>query len=204
MIELPWNPQVFIPANLTVSLREPLQIDGDPTSWCTAKAAELLDSNGSSRQQKKLAACLAKYVAHFRMHWPLINATLFFYPDFSTLPPWGTAEIKAFGEHSELGPLTMTMMREFYDKPDELSFGQTELTETTVPSGTALRVHRFRRTNPVKRHSKIGEELVWLIWPPESTILVSIAARWGETAFSEAGIQIADDMAHNLRLEPRE
>jgi hypothetical protein len=93
-------------------------------------------------------------------------------------------------------------MREFYDQPDELSFGQTELSETQVPTGPALRVHRYRRTEPGKRRSPVGEELVWILWPPESTAIITIAVRWLESAFSEAGIKIADDMARNFRAEP--
>jgi hypothetical protein len=202
MTELPWKPTVFIPVNLTVSLGDPLQHDGDPRPWCVAKAAELLGSDNGSRQHKKLAQCLEKYVTHFRTHQPLITAALFFYPDFSHLPPWGTAEVKAFGEHSEKGPLTIAMLREFYDQPDELSFGQTELSETQVPAGPALRVHRYRRTQPTKRRSPIGEELVWLIWPPETTAVITILVQWLEPALSEAGVNIADDMARNFRLKP--
>jgi hypothetical protein len=201
MTELPWKPAVFLPANLTVSLGEPLRYDGDPLPWCAAKAAELLNS-GSSRQEAKLAKCLAQYVTQFRKQAPLITAALFFYPDFCHLPPWGTTEIKGFGEHSEIGPLTIAMMREFYDQPDELSFGQTELSETPVPAGPALRVHRYRRTQPSRRRSPVGEELVWLIWPPESTAVICIAVRWREPAYSRAGIEIADDMARNFRVEP--
>ncbi len=203
MTELPWKPDVYIPANLTVSLRDPLQLDGDPLPWCTAKAAELLGSTSSGRQEKKLAQCLAKYVAHFSKQRPLITAALFLYPDFRHLPPWGTAKIEAFAEGSEGdGPLTITTMREFYEQPDELSFGQAELSDTPVPAGPALRVHRHRRTDPSKRRSAIGEELVWLIWPPESTVVIAIAVRWLETVYSEAGVKIADDMARNFRVEP--
>jgi hypothetical protein len=201
MTELPWKPAVFLPANLTVSLGEPLLHDGDFLPWCAAKASELLGS-ADNRQESKLAKCLAQYVAQFRKQAPLITAALFFYPDFSQVPPWGTAKIEAFGEHSERGPLTIEMMREFYDQPDELSFGQTELSETRVLMGPALRVHRYRRTEPAKRHSPVGEELVWLIWPPETTAVISIAVRWLQPGFSEAGIKIADDMARNFRSEP--
>lgn len=34
MTEPPWKPAVFLPANLTVSLGEPLPYDGDPLPWC--------------------------------------------------------------------------------------------------------------------------------------------------------------------------
>jgi hypothetical protein len=184
------------------SLGVPLQRDENPLSWCTAKAAELLGSSAGSQREKKLAQCLAKYVTQFAKERPLITAALFFYPDFGHLPPWGTAEVVAFGEHSEKGPLTIARMREFYEQPDELSFGQTELSETPVPAGPALRVHRHRRTDASRRRSPIGEELVWLIWPPESTVVITIAVRWLESIYSEAGIKIADDMARNFRVEP--
>lgn len=200
---LPWEPDVYIPADLAVSLREPLARNEDPRPWCAAKAAELLGPAGNSRQEKKLAQCLAWYVAYFATQVPLIGAALFFQPDFSHLPPWGTAKIEAFGEHPERGPLTMAIMREFYEKPDELSFGETELTETEVSVGRALRIHRFRKTKPDRRRSPIGEELVWLIWPPDTTAILAIAVRWSESKHSEAGIGIADDMARNFRTRPR-
>jgi hypothetical protein len=201
--QLPWEPGISIPASLTVSLGEALGHSGDPLPWCTARAAELLGSAGSSRQRKRLAQCLEKYVTQLRKNGPLITAALFFYPDFTHLPPWGVAEVEAFGEHSTLGPLTMKIMREFYETPDELSFGETELTETEVPAGAALRVHRFRKAEPDKRRSRIGEELVWLIWPPDTTAVIAIEVRWFESAYSEAATNIADDMARSFHAKPR-
>jgi hypothetical protein len=201
--QLPWKPDVRIPASLTVSLSEPLHRDGDPLPWCMEKAAELLDTAGSGRQQKKFAEALAKYVTLFRKDMPLISCALFFYPDFTHLPPWGFAKVEAFGEDPERGPLTMAVMREFYQTPDELSFGETELTETEVSLGPALRIHRYRKTKPDKRRSPVGEELVWLIWPPDTTAVIAIEVRWLETRYSQAGISIADDMARNFRTIPR-
>ncbi|MGH3250184.1 MAG: hypothetical protein ACRDOI_28840, partial [Trebonia sp.] len=136
MTELPWKPVVYLPATLTVSLGEPIQQDGDPRSWCAAKAAALLGPDVGGRQVNKLAQCLTEYVAHLRMQRPLISAALFFYPDFTHLPPKATTKIEAFGEHPEKGPLTIAMMREFFEQPDELSFGQLEMTEAELPTGT--------------------------------------------------------------------
>lgn len=123
--------------------------------------------------------------------------------DFHRIPARAMAKVEAFGEHSVTGSLTMAKMREIFEQPDELSFGETEMTETDVPAGSALRVHRFRKAEPGKRRSPIGEELVWIIWPPGSTAIVSMATRWMEPMFSKAGISIADDMANNFRIEPK-
>lgn len=40
-------------------------------------------------------------------------------------------------------------------------------------------------------------------WPLDTTAVVAIVVRWFESAYSESGIQIADDMARNFRTEPR-
>jgi hypothetical protein len=200
--ELPWKPVVYLPANLTVSLGEAVLANDAPQAWCEEKAASLLGVNAGRREVRKLAACLEEYVVHFRGQRPLITAALFFYPDFVHLPPRANTQIEAFGEHSEKGPLTMAAMRQMLGQPDELSFGEVEITEAEVPAGRALRAHRFRKAEPRKRHTRIGEEIVWVIWPPESTAIVSMATRWMETAFSKAAFSIADDMAKNFRIEP--
>jgi hypothetical protein len=200
--ELPWKPVIYLPANLTVSLGEPILANDEPRTWCQEKAAGLLGVNASSREVRKLTECLEEYVVHFRGQRPLITAALFFYPDFTHIPPRANTQIEAFGEHSEKGPMTMEMMREMLEVTDELSHGEAELTEAEVPTGHALRAHRFRKAAANKRHTRIGEEIVWVIWPPESTVIVSMATRWMEPAFSKAAITIADDMAQNFRIEP--
>jgi hypothetical protein len=200
--ELPWKPVVYLPANLTVSLGEPILANDDPRTWCQDKAAGLLGVNASRKELRKLAECLEEYIVHFRRHRPLITAALFFYPDFGHMPPRANTQIEAFGEDADKGPLTIPVMREMLEQPDELSYGEAEITEAEVPTGHALRAHRFRKAEPTKRNTRIGEELVWIIWPPESTAIVSMATRWMEPAFSKAAITIADDMAKNFRIEP--
>jgi hypothetical protein len=91
--------------------------------------------------------------------------------------------------------------REIY-APDERSFGETEMTETEVPAGPALRVHRYRKLEPDKRRTEIVEELSWVICPPGSTQAAMIATTWSESGFSTPGTKIADDMARNFRIEP--
>jgi hypothetical protein len=200
--ELPWEPVVYLPVDLTVRFGADVLTAGDPGPWCQRKAAELLGPDADHKQVSRLARCLAEYAAHFRGERPLIAAAVFFYPDFRTIPARAMAKVEAFGEHSVTGPLTMATMREIFRQPDELSFGELEMTETEVPAGPALRVHRFRRAEPGKRRSRIGEELVWIIWPPGSTTVISMATRWMEPMFSKAGISIADDMAKNFRIKP--
>lgn len=201
MNELPWKPVVYLPANLTVSLGEPVQANDDPRSWCEEKAAGLLGVNVGRKEVRKLAECLEEYITHFRGQRPLITAALFFYPDFTHIPPRANTQIEAFGESSERGPLTMAMMREMLEQPDGHSYGDAKITEAEVPAGRALRAHRFRKAEPKKRHTRIGEELIWVIWPPESTVVVSMATRWMEPAFSKVATTIADDMAKNFRIE---
>jgi hypothetical protein len=70
-----------------------------------------------------------------------------------------------------------------------------------VPVGPALRVHRFRKADPVKKRTAIVEEIAWVICPPKSSQAVMMSTKWGEPAFSPAAITIADDMAENIRIE---
>jgi hypothetical protein len=200
--QLPWTPVVYLPVDLTVRFDADVLTAADPRPWCQRKAAELLGPDAAPRQVSRLTRCLEEYAAHFGSERPLIAAAVFFYPDFRTIPARAMAKVKAFGEHSVTGPLTMTQMREIFEQPDELSFGEMEMTETEVPAGPALRVHRYRKAEPGKRRSHIGEELVWIIWPPESTTAVSLETRWMEPMFSKAAISITDDMARNFRTRP--
>ena len=70
-----------------------------------------------------------------------------------------------------------------------------------MPVGPALRVHRFRKADPVKKRTAIVEEIAWVICPPESSQAVMMSTKWGEPAFSQAAVTIADDMAENIRIE---
>lgn len=84
----------------------------------------------------------------------------------------------------------------------ERTFGETEMTETEVPAGPALRVHRYRKLEPAKRRTRIVEELDWIICPSGSTQAVMMSTTWDELMFSKAAISIADDMAENFRIKP--
>ena len=202
MTELPWKPVIYLPVDLTVRFGADVLTVDDPGPWCQRKAAELLRPAADPKQVSRLVRCLAEYAAHFRSKRLPTTAALFFWPDFTRIPPRGEAQIYIVGEDPVIGPMTLSRGREICG-PDERSFGETEMTETDVPAGSALRVHRFRKAEPGKRRSPIGEELVWIIWPPGSTAIVSMATRWMEPMFSKAGISIADDMANNFRIEPK-
>jgi hypothetical protein len=131
-----------------------------------------------------------------------MTAAVFFWPDYTRIPPRATAEVYMVGPDPVIGPMTLARAREICG-PDELSFGEAEFTETEVPVGPALRVHRFRKAKPTQRRSRIGEEVAWFLWPPGSTLAVMMFTRWMEPAFSDAAITIADDMANNFRIEPK-
>jgi hypothetical protein len=105
------------------------------------------------------------------------------------------------GPDPVIGPMTLARAREI-SGPDELSYGAAEMTETEVSAGPAFRVHRFRKAEPSKRRSRIGEEVAWFIWPQGPPLAVMMTTRWMEPTFSKAGITIADDMAKNFRIEP--
>jgi hypothetical protein len=112
------------------------------------------------------------------------------------------AKIYLVGEDPVIGPMTLSRAREIYG-PDELSFGEAEMTETEVPAGPALRVHRFRKAEPGKRRTPVIEELAWVICPPGSTQAVMMSTKWGEPMFSKAATSITDEMARNFRTKPQ-
>lgn len=108
-------------------------------------------------------------------------------------------------EDPDNGLLTMDMAYESFARPDDASFiGETELTESEVPAGQALRAHRYRKVDPGKRRSRIMEEILWLVWPPDTSSVVIMTTRWDEPAFSEAAAVIADGIARNFRVEPKD
>jgi hypothetical protein len=201
MTELQWKPVIYLPANLTVEFGTSVLAAGDPAPWCRHKADELLGPNVNRKQVDRLRHCLEEYADNFRSDPRPAYAALFFYPDFAHLPPRAMAKIHLVGEDPVIGPMTLTRAREIYG-PDEYSFGETEMIETSVPVGPALRVHRFRKADPSKRRTSIVEELAWVIFHPESTQAVMMSTKWGEPAFGKAAITIADDMAKNFRIEP--
>jgi hypothetical protein len=201
MTELQWKPVIYLPAHLTIEFGTSVLAADDPAPWCRQKAAEVLGPTGTRRQADRLTRCLEEYAENFRSDPLPAYAALFFYPDFSRLPPRAMTKIHLVGEDPVIGPMTLTRAREIFS-PDEYSFGDKEMTETSVPVGPALRVHRFRKADPVKKRTAIVEEIAWVICPPESSQAVMMSTKWGEPAFSPAAITIADDMAKNFRIEP--
>jgi hypothetical protein len=198
--EQQWNPVIFLPVNLTVRFDAPVLKGDDPEGWCQRKASELMGSNADRKKVKNLTNCLEKYAAYFRSKELPTTAALFFYPDFTRIPPRAEAQVYLVGPDPVIGPMTLARAREI-SGPDERSFGDTEMIETEVPAGPALRVHRYRKLEPAKRHTRIVEELDWVICPPDSTQAVMMITTWGEPAFSKVAITIADDMAKNFRIE---
>ena len=201
MTELQWKPVIYLPVNLTVRIDAPALKGDNPRRWCEQKAAELLSPDTRGKQVSALARCLELYVEYFRKGNLPATAALFFYPDFTRIPPRAEAQIYLVGEDPVVGPMTLARAREI-SGPDERSVGESEITETEVPAGPALRLHRFRRLEPSKRRSRIVEELAWVICPPGSTQAVMMITTWSESAFSKVAISIADDMAQNFRIEP--
>jgi hypothetical protein len=190
----------MLPANLTVPFGQEALTTADPGGWCQQRAASLLGARASGRVVRRLADSLEEHLGFFRSEMPLIAAAVCFYPDYATLPPRAMVTVQGFEGDSEKA-LTMDKARDFYGKPDEMSFGETELTESELPSGPAIRVHRYRKADPGKRRSTIIEEIVWLVWPPGWTFTIVMSVRWGQPVFAEAGAVIADEMAQNFRIE---
>ncbi len=201
MTDLQWKPVIYLPANLTVEFGADVLTTEDPAPWCRRRAAELLGPAARDRQLGQLTQCLEKYATYFRSKELPTYAALFFYPDFTHFPPRAEAQIYLVGPDPIIGPMTLARAREI-SGPDEKSFGDTETTETEVPTGPALRVHRYRKLEASKRRSRIVEEMDWIICPPDSTQAVMMITTWDEPVFSKAGISIADDMAKNFRIEP--
>lgn len=199
MTEPQWKPVVYLPVNLTVRMDAPVLKGDNPRRWCEQKAVELLGATSASKQVSRLASCLGDYADYFRSKNLPATAALFFYPDFTHLPPRAEAQIYLVGEDPVAGPMTLARAREIYG-PDERSFGETEMTETNVPAGPALRVHRYRKLEPTKRRSPITEEIAWVICPPDSTQAVMIITTWRESAFAKTATAIVDDMARNFRI----
>lgn len=199
MTDLPWNPVIYLPANLTVRFGADALLAPDPRSWCESKAVELLGSNTKVKQVRILTGMLLEYTELLRSKNLPTTAAMFFWPDFTRFRAF--AEVYLVGDDPAAGPMTVTRARELA-APDESTVGETVVTQTEVPVGTALRVHRFRKVDPDQRRSRIGEEVTWFIWPSDSPVAVMMVTRWLEPVFSEAGAKIADDMARNFRVEP--
>ncbi len=201
MTELPWKPVIYLPVNLTIRFgAEVLEAD-DPGPWCQQKAEEVLGQDVGRRQVSKLARSLEEYAQQLRGKDLPTTAAMFFWPDFTRFR--ALAEVYLVGPDPVIGPMTKARARKMCE-PDELSFGDPLITETSVPAGPALRVQRFRKAEPGKRRSRLGEEVAWFIWPPGSNLAIMMFTRWMEEMFSEAGQTIANDMAQNFRVEPKD
>jgi hypothetical protein len=201
MTELQWKPVIYLPVNLTVRFDAPVLKGDDPAGWCRSKAIDLLGPAGNRKQVDRLSRCLEEYAENFRGDPLPTCAAVFFYPDFNRIPPRAMTTIYLVGKDPVIGPMTLTRGREVFS-PDDYSFGETEMTETSVAAGPALRVHRFRKAELAKKRTTIVEEIAWVICPPDSTQAVMMSTKWGEPAFSKAAITIADDIAENFRIEP--
>jgi hypothetical protein len=199
--ELQWKPRIYLPADLTVRYGAEVLTADDPVPWCQRKVGELLGEKARGKEVTRLTRCLEEYAKYFRKK-DLTTAALFFYPDFTHIPPRAETQIFLVGEDPVVGPMTLARAREM-SRPDTRSFGETEMAEIEVPAGPALRVHRFRKLESDKRRTHIVEEIAWFICPPDSTQAVMMITTWDESAFSKAGATIADDMAKNFRIEPK-
>jgi hypothetical protein len=207
---LPFKPDVWLPPTLTVRFGREALTAPDGAAWCGQKAAALLGAGARDKDVSRLTRCLEEHLEIFRKDMPFVVAAICFYPDYATLPPRAAVVVKAFvgdpdhPEDPDNGLLTMDMAREFFARPDDAFVGETELTESEVPAGPALRAHRYRKVDPGKRRSKIMEEVNWLVWPPDLSTVVIMTTHWEEPVFSEAGAAIADRIARNFRVEPRD
>jgi hypothetical protein len=211
VIKLPFKPLVRLPAELTVQFGRAALTAPDGPAWCEQKAAALLGPGARGKDVSRLARCLEEHLEIFRKEMPFVVAAICFYPDYATLPPRAAVVVNAFTgdpdfpEDPDNGLLSMDMARESFTTPDDVSFiGETELTESEVPAGQALRAHRYRKVDPDKRRSRIMEEILWLIWPTGMSTVVIMTTRWDEPAFSEAASAIADGIARNFRVEPKD
>jgi hypothetical protein len=202
MAEMPWRPVVYVPTNLTVRFDAEVFQAEDPRSWCESKAADVLGSGAKRRHIQRLAATLMKYSQTLQdlngRGVPTV-AALFFWPDFTVQR--ATAEVYIVTDNHADGPITLARARELTGTNKD-SLGETETTEVGIPAGPAFRAHRFRKLWGALAPHNVTEEVSWFIWPVGSSATVVITVSWFERMFSEAGINIADDMARNFRVEP--
>ena len=200
---LQWKPVIYTPVDLTVRFGVDALTSADPAPWCQQTAADKLGPGAGHKQVAQLARCLEEYAALFRRGDLPTCAAVFFFPDFTRIPPRATTEVYLVGEDPVTGPMTLARAREMCETLDERSAGNPGITQTEVPAGPAMRAHRHRKLDPSKRRSRIGEEVAWVICPPGSTQAVMMFTRWAEPVFTKAAMTIADDMARNFRTEPR-
>jgi hypothetical protein len=200
MDPMPFKPLVRLPPDLTIHYPGDA-FTGDGRAWCQRKSAQVLGEQARRGDVTRLARCLEDQLEVFRKEMPLITAALCFYPDYATLPPRALVRVHAFGPGKDNRPLTIDRVREIYGT-SRATVGETELTEHEVAAGHAVRVHRHSKVQPGKRHSKIFEEVAWVIWPPDFPVAVTLSARWLEPVFAKAGGIIADNMARDFRIAP--
>jgi hypothetical protein len=193
-----WKPVISLPEQLTVRFDEELIDAGDAWPWCASKAADLLGSDASQYVNRRLATTLIRYIEAIRAlrdSGKPVLAALFFWPDFTVQQ--GTAEVYVVADDHPHGPITLARAREITGQ-DAGALGRTETVEARVPAGPAFRAHLFRGGSATRN---VREEVCWFIWPTGAHLTVIMTVGWCGHLFSEAGHQIADDMAHQLRLE---
>lgn len=114
MTQMQWTPLISLPVNLTVQLGAGVLLAADPGPWCQRKSAELLGPGAGRKQTARLAGYLLEYAEFCRSGYRPAYAAMFFYPDFSRLPPRAMSEIYLLGEDSEAGPMTLARGRAAY------------------------------------------------------------------------------------------
>jgi hypothetical protein len=144
---------------------------------------------------------------------PLIAAGLFFSPGFRKLPAGVTIRVEAFsvaqvhgGRHSTRTDAAEAAVevREAPPKPGEKPFGRTEAVDCELPSGPALRVHRYVKAEGLKRGTLAGEVIVWTIWPPGPPVAVAMTTTWLQLYYQEVAAEFADGMARDFRVRTKE
>jgi hypothetical protein len=205
--QLPWKPLLPIPRSLYQFSGEAFATP-DPEAWCHGEAARLLGPKARRKDITRLGACLAGHLGVLRPKMPLLAAGLFFSPGFRKLPAGVTTWVEAFDIAPVNGGRQFTRTdaaeaaaeaRDAPPAPGERPFGRTEAVDCDLPSGPALRVHRYVKAETLKQEIPAGEVIVWTIWPPGPPIAVMMTTMWLEPYYGQVAAEIADGMARDFR-----
>jgi hypothetical protein len=196
-----WEPRLKIPKTtfmLPVGSERPLDELGREA------AVKVYGSHAPEEQLKAFARIIHDGTKDCKRRGVKMGGLIFF-PDFNRLPP--VANVDVFGYYSSQGretPSSLEFYREHFGSPDKDTVGPVEVSDTQLPAGPAIRIHRRFWPKPVPRWSTIShqwEEVMYAVRPPQINDAVLLTVSWVEFTFSDALIKSADAIAQTLEIK---
>jgi hypothetical protein len=196
-MKLSWKPVILMPKTC---LLLPLGGDEDPREWAERKCAELLGPEAKEEIKSKFTRKVAEQITLHRKEKQILSG-LVFYPNFKRLPPVAAIDVDGYCPAPGKPPADLQSWREKW-KPQRNTIGDMEITEVSLPSGPALRLHEIHKEKMLLGGHWISQKIMYAVRPPEIRDSVTLMVTWEESTLNPQLTKMADEIAKSLKIVP--